>query len=103
MYSGRHGPLVDMLRSQAFEELREVGSGELPFEGFGENFGASLEGEDVGGELVERSDVWRREDFTLEDREIDLDLIQPAGVDGKIYGHQVLVGLSQAPDGGTSG
>jgi hypothetical protein len=24
-------------------------------------------------------------------------------VDGKIYGHQVLVGLSQAPDGGTSG
>ncbi len=37
----------------------------------------------------------------LEDREIDLDLIQPAGVDGKMHGHQVVVGILQAPDGGT--
>src|SRR5437879_13624492 len=99
MYSRRHRLLSVVLGSKALEQIGEVGSGELPLEGLGQDLVPSLEGEDVGGEIVERGSVRRGEDLALKDREVDLDLVQPAGVDRQVDGHQVGVGFLQAPDG----
>src|SRR3972149_4910057 len=71
-------------RRQAFEKRVEVGSGELPLERPGEDLVVGSEGEDPGGELLERGRVGRREDLALEDAEVDLDLIEPRRVDRQV-------------------
>ena len=55
------------------EELGEVGAGELPVEGLGQEFVVGLEGEDPGGELVERGGVGWGQDLAGENAEGDLD------------------------------
>jgi hypothetical protein len=54
MYSCRLLQRAAASASQAFEELGEVGPGELPFERRGEGLVVGLEGEDPGGELLDR-------------------------------------------------
>ena len=81
MYSRGLGQPAGVLGREAFEEPGEVGPGELPLEWLGQGLVADLEGEDPGGELVERGGSGRGEDLALEDAEVDLDLVEPAGVD----------------------
>src|SRR3990170_8952857 len=84
MYSCRLLNRVGASNSQSIEEPGEVGSGELPLERLGEGLVVGLEGENPGGELVERGGIGRGEDLAFEDAEVDLDLVEPAGVDGQV-------------------
>ena len=59
MYSRRIGQLPVVLGGKALEQLGEIGSAELPLERLGQDLVPSLEGEDVGGEVVERGGVRR--------------------------------------------
>ena len=36
----------------------------------------------------ERSEIVRRQDFSLHDREVDFDLVEPTGVDRSVHGLQ---------------
>jgi hypothetical protein len=49
-----------------------------------------LEAHDPLGERGERVEVLRRERLALEDREVDLDLVEPGGVVGQVDQTQVL-------------
>jgi hypothetical protein len=64
---------VPVVLPDACQELVEVGAGELPVEGPGGGVVVLLEGEDLGGELVEVLEVVRSE-LALDDGEVDLDL-----------------------------
>src|SRR5215472_8339713 len=98
MYSCRLGLPSCLLGRQALEELGEIGAGELPLERPRPDLVVGLEGEDLSSKVIEGGRVRRREDFALEDREVNFHLIQPAGVEGQVHGHQVLVSFLQASD-----
>ena len=100
MYSRGLGQLAGASYRQAYEKLGEVGPGELPFERLSEDLVADLEGEDPGGELLERGGIGWREDLALEDAEVDLDLVEPTGVDREMDGHEARVHLHETSDGG---
>lgn len=65
-------------------EFVQVVAGESPLEGGGGSLLVDLEGEEALFEFGERREVVRREYFSLHDREIDLDLIEPTGVDRSV-------------------
>ena len=44
----------------------------------------ALEGQETLFEIGQRGEIVRRENFSLDDREIDLDLIEPTGMDGSV-------------------
>src|ERR1019366_8176300 len=88
MYSSGPGQLGGVSYRQALEQLGEFGAGEFPLERLSEDLVAGLEGEDPGGQLLERGGIGRREDLALEDAEIDLDLVEPTGVDRQMNGHE---------------
>ena len=71
------------------EQLVEVGAGELPLEGGGDLFVAAAEGEEVLLEGVEVGEVVGGDDLALDDGEVDLGLVEPAGVDGGVDEDQV--------------
>jgi len=75
------GGLVDWWQSELFREFAEVGPGEFPFEGGGDGLVVALEAQESGFNILERGEVVGNEGFTLNDRKIDLDLVEPAGVD----------------------
>jgi hypothetical protein len=100
MYSRRLRQPAGVSCRQAFKESGEVGPGELPLERLGEDLVAGLEGQDPGGELLERGGIGRREDLALEDAEVDLDLVEPAGVDREMDGHEPRVRFDETSDGG---
>ncbi len=54
--------------------------GELPLEGPSCILPVGLEIEEAFGEGVEVGKIVGRENFALDDREVDLDLVEPAGV-----------------------
>ena len=83
------GGLVDWWQSELFHEFAEVGPGEFPFEGGGDGLVVALEAQESGFNILERGEVVGNEGFTLNDRKIDLDLVEPAGVDWGMYQHQV--------------
>jgi len=72
------------LVGQSLEELGEILACELPLERFGCLLVESLEGEEPLLEFVEVGDIAGVEDLALEDGEIDLDLIEPARMDGQM-------------------
>ena len=63
------------------EKRGEIGFGELPFEGLCRCFPVVLEVEQAFGQLVQAGEVVRGKDFSLDDGEVDLDLIEPTGMD----------------------
>jgi hypothetical protein len=70
--------------SEAFEQEVEVGRGELPLERGGDLLVVVLEGQQRGLCLGEAAEVVWGQDFALDDREVDLDLVEPGGVDGQV-------------------
>jgi hypothetical protein len=63
---------VPVVLSDACQEAVEVGSGELPAEGPGGDVVKLLEGQDLGGELIEVLEVVGGEELALDDGEVDL-------------------------------
>lgn len=78
------GPLVD-----AFHEALKILPRELPLGGTGNLFIVVLEAQDSLLEFLKGSEVVGSEDLALEDREVDLDLVEPTGMYGCVYQHEV--------------
>jgi hypothetical protein len=79
--------------SELGEQRGEIAACEGPLERLRRVDIVFLEAKKPLADGAERSEVIRREDFALDDGEIDLDLIEPAGVDGvwmsTSFGHRV--------------
>src|SRR5487761_805381 len=71
---------------------------EFPLEGSGDAPVFALKGEDALAEFGERQDVVWGEHLSLQDREEDLDLIQPAGVKRKVDESEVAIRCLQPLD-----
>ena len=79
MLSGRteHGrSSVDFL-----DQIVEVGAGEFPLEGRGDGLIVVLETKQAILDISERGEVIGGEGLALHDGEVDLDLVEPTGVD----------------------
>jgi hypothetical protein len=74
---------------EAVEEIVEVAAGVAPIDRSGSLLPGSLEGSDTRGELVEVVEVPRGQCFALQDREVDLDLIEPGGMYGQVHQDEV--------------
>lgn len=62
----------------------EIVARESPLEGLGDFLVVVLEAKDTLGEIFQGCEVVRVKCFTGEDGEVDLDLVEPAGVRGKM-------------------
>jgi len=71
------------------EEAGEISAREGPLEGLGRVDVTVLKAAQAILDGRERWEVVGREDFALDDREVDLDLVQPAGVDGRVHEHNL--------------
>jgi hypothetical protein len=80
--SGRAREVV--VGGQALHQLGEVGAGELPLEGRGRLLVAALEGEQPLLDGSKAGEVVGGQEFPLDHREYELDLVQPRGVDGGV-------------------
>jgi hypothetical protein len=69
---------------QAREQRVEVGARERPLERAGEGSVVLAEGQQPLGEFGERAEVVGSQRLALDDREEQLDLIEPGGVDGQV-------------------
>jgi hypothetical protein len=78
----------------AGEQVVEVGAGELPVERRAGGLPVVLEGDDAVGDGVEVVEVVGGQDLALDDREVDLDLVEPRCVDGQV--HELAVGQALA-------
>jgi hypothetical protein len=67
------------------EQSGEIAAGEGPLERLCRVDVVVLEAKKPFADGAERSEVVRREDLALDDREIDFDLIEPAGVNGGVH------------------
>jgi hypothetical protein len=76
----------------------EVSAGELPLEWGGDLLVAAAVREQSLLERVEIGEVVGSEHFALDDREVDLSLVEPARVDGGLYEDQVLVSALETVD-----
>ncbi len=80
------------------EEAVEVVAGELSFERLGDPLVVSCEAEEPLFEGGEVGVVVGLQHLALDDREVDLDLVEPAGVDGQVDEDEVLVVALEAVD-----
>jgi hypothetical protein len=74
----------------------EVGAGELPLKRGGDLLVAAAEREQLLLARVEVGEVVGGQDFALDDGEVDLGLVEPAGVNRGVDKDQVLVGALEA-------
>src|SRR5215510_2839884 len=83
---------------EALEELRQLGTGELPFKRpwllVREHF---IEAQ-TPFDLLETGKVVGREDLPLHDREVDFHLVEPTGMHGSMHQNQIGVRLGQSTD-----
>src|SRR5712691_1879198 len=75
------------MKFKAGEEFVQVGAGEGPLKGSGGLLVVVLEGEQTLLEFGEGGEVIGSKDLALNDGEIDLDLIEPAGMDRGVDEH----------------
>ena len=85
-------------RACAGEEPVEVVPGELPFKGRGDLLVAAPERQQVRFESVEVGEVVGRQRLALDDAEVDLGLVEPAGVDRGVDEHERGPGALEAVD-----
>jgi len=81
------------------EQFGEICFGVLPFEGLGGGFPVVLKIEEALGELAKPGEIVWREHLALDDGEVDLDLIEPTGMDGSVHENQPGELLLEADDG----
>ena len=80
--SGNAGPGLGV---QLCDEGREVFAREGPLKGSGDLFVAMLESQQAMLHFGERREVIGSEHLSLHDGEVDLDLIQPTGMQGRVH------------------
>ncbi len=85
---------------EPLQQLREIGRGEAPGEGLGDALVVLLEAEEARPDIRERREVVGRERLALHDREVDLDLVESAGMDRRVHRHEVRVGRLEPADAG---
>src|SRR5215211_3458084 len=74
---------------EAREEPSEITASELPGEGSGRLLLTLLEGEEAFGQSVEVGQVVGAHNLALDHREVDLDLIEPGGINRKVEEPQI--------------
>ena len=74
----------------------QLGAREGPAKRLGDGLVAMLKRQDVVFQRGQGREIIRRQNFALQDREIDLDLIQPARMGGRVDGLQRGPALLQA-------
>ena len=82
------------------QEAGEVLAGEAPLEGRCDSLPVVLKVEKALGECVEGGEIIGGEDFSLDDREVDFDLVEPAGMNGTVDQDQARILLLEALNGG---
>ena len=82
------------------QEAGEVLAGEAPLEGCCDSLPVVLKVEKALGECVEGGEIIGGEDFSLDDREVDFDLVEPAGMNGTVDQDQARILLLEALNGG---
>ncbi len=70
------------------EEFVEVLAGELPFEGLSRSRPVVLKVQEALGDSVEVGKIIGRQDLPLDDREVDFDLVEPAGMNRSMHQRQ---------------
>jgi hypothetical protein len=83
-------------------QVGQVFSGEFPLEGLSDFLIVFLKVENPFGQVSKGKKVIGREYFALEDGEIDFDLVQPAGMDGKMDNNDLWPLTLKSIDGGQS-
>ena len=86
-------------RVDLFDEVVEVGAAEFPLEGLGDSLVVLLEAKQAFLDISERGEVVWGQSFPLDDGEVDLDLVEPAGVDWAVDEHEIWESRLKAPDG----
>src|SRR3990172_5180252 len=84
------------------EDVGEVVARKLPAEGAGDGFVSALKRKESLWDFAQIGEVVGRENLPLHDRKVDLDLVEPAGVDGQMHQDEfgvVPVSVSQPLDG----
>ena len=81
----RSGGRSQSLGFKLVHKDNEVLPGESPLERGGEPFVALLEGQECILKLSERTEFIWRQHLALNDREVDLNLIEPTRVDGRVH------------------
>lgn len=79
-----------------FQEGIEIGAGEFPLEGDGDLLVILLETKEAVFKFGQRCKIVWSEDFALDDREVDLDLVEPTGVNRAMDGNHVGEGYFEA-------
>ena len=98
MYFSRRGPEAGLLlQGEPRQKLDQVGAGELPLERPSHLLVAGLEGQDALAEVVERGGIAGSQHLALQDREVDLDLVDPACVDRQVDDNEVGIGSLEEP------
>ena len=86
-------------RVDLFDEVVEVGAAEFPLEGLGDGLVVLLEAKQTVLDISERGEVVWGQRFALDDREVDLDLVEPTGVDRAVDQHEIWESRLKASDG----
>ena len=85
------------------EDAVEVVAGEDPLERSGDLAVVVAEGQQPLGELIERAEAVGRERLALDDREVELDLVEPGGVDRQVDEVRVRPAVPDAPNRSLAG
>ena len=67
------------------EEVGQILACKLPLEGFGRSFPIILEVEQTLGQGIESGEVVGGKHLALDDGKVDLDLVEPTGVNRSVY------------------
>ena len=84
------------------EKTLQIGAVELPIERLGEALIIILEIENPLAQDVQIREVVGGENFSLDNREVDFDLVEPTGVNGTVDQMEVGMAVAQSFDGGRS-
>lgn len=87
---------------ESFHQVSEVVPSESPLEGGGDALVVPLEAKESLLHIVQGEEVVGGENLTLNDREVDFDLVEPTCVDRAVHGHDVGEGRLKALDRGLS-
>lgn len=78
------GEVPGLVFGPSGHEFLQITACELPLEGPCDLLIVLLEADDTGGDFIVGRKVGRGKRFSLEDREVDLDLVDPAGMLGQM-------------------
>ena len=87
------------LERQFGEYTSQVAAREGPLEWSGQRLIVTLKRQEAVLNVGQRIEVVRRQDLALHDREVNLDLIEPTGMDGSVNEHQIRILLLQSCHG----